>query len=96
LSIKERTDTTSYPKTFTVALSNPTGNATLGETSQLTITIEQKFYASFISPFVSLIAAFVSLMPGIVNLIIYGGMLAIVTALAGGLFTLIATIKNRF
>jgi hypothetical protein len=41
LSIKERNDITSYPKTFTVALSNPTGNATLGTPSSITITIRE-------------------------------------------------------
>jgi hypothetical protein len=43
LSIKERNEGT-FPKTFTVALSNPTGNATLGTPSSLTITITSETF----------------------------------------------------
>jgi hypothetical protein len=86
-----------FPKTFTVVLSSPTGNATLGEPSELEITITQAaVYSSIFAPIAEFIAAFILLVPGIVKLIVYGGILAIIVALAGGLFTLIATIKNRF
>jgi hypothetical protein len=96
LSIKDNGLGT-FPKTFTVVLSDPTGNATLGEPSDLTITInEQSAATGIFGPLVLLIAALIGLIPSVVNLIVYVGILMIVTVLAGGLFTLINTIKNRF
>jgi hypothetical protein len=97
LSIKYNVDN-KPPKTFTVALSNPTGNATLGSPSSVEITIVNQFVGSTDEPgsigiLIAFIAAILGIFPAIVNLIMSAGILAVVTILAGVLFTFIAKLK---
>jgi peptidoglycan/xylan/chitin deacetylase (PgdA/CDA1 family) len=97
LSIKDNADN-KPPKSFTVALSNPTGNATLGDPSSVEITIVNQFIGASDEPgtigvLISFIAAILGIFPAIVDLIVSAGVLAVVTILAGVLFTFIAKLK---
>jgi peptidoglycan/xylan/chitin deacetylase (PgdA/CDA1 family) len=97
LSIKDNVNN-KPPKTFTVALSNPTGNATLGSPSSVEITIVNQFVGTTDEPgtigiIIAFIAALLGIFPAIVDLIVSAGVLAVVTILAGVLFTFIAKLK---
>jgi hypothetical protein len=86
------------PKTFTVALSNPTGNATLADPSSVEITIVNQFVGTTDEPgtigiIIAFIAALLGIFPAIVDLIVSAGVLAVVTILAGVLFTFITKLK---
>lgn len=90
LSIKDSQSTTS--KQFTVQLSNPV-NATIGDNSTCTITINPSnnpgYNAGFMSPLLDLIDAFTSLMPSIANLIINAGILLVVAVIGSGIIAFV-------
>jgi hypothetical protein len=97
LSINRHADN-KPPKSFIVALSNPTGNATLGSPSSVEINIVNEFIGSSDKPgtigvLIAFITAILGIFPAIVDLIVSAGVLAVVTILAGVLFTFIAKLK---
>jgi hypothetical protein len=93
LSIKENNSITT-PLTFTVALSNPTGTATLGTPSSLTITIVSNYQSTYesldltysiignlLNGAASLVPHMIRLIVAFIPLIIIGSIIAAIIAI---------------
>jgi hypothetical protein len=106
LSIKERNDITSYPKTFTVALSDPTNGAELGDPSSIEITILEyippsiastnymfSFFGSLLDGIVTLFPHFINLIMALIPLILIS---SIIILTIGIIYMIPKFLKNNF
>jgi hypothetical protein len=99
LSIKANNSITT-PLTFTVALSNPTGNATLGSPSSITITILRSYHSTYESLDLTyniigtIITGFTTMVPHIIRLIVAFIPLIIIGSIIAAMIAIVAILPR--